>query len=44
MNLPSRKTLIFEAARAIAFGAEAEALKSGWTVVIAIVDDGGHLE
>jgi glc operon protein GlcG len=43
MNLPGRKTLTLEAARAIAAGAEAEALKGGWKVVIAIVDDGGHL-
>ena len=43
MNLPGRKTLTLEAARAIASGAEAEALKNGWKVVIAIVDDGGHL-
>ncbi len=43
MNLPSHKTLTLEAARAIASGAEAEALKNGWKVVIAIVDDGGHL-
>ena len=43
MNLPGRKTLTLEAARAIASGAEAEALKNGWKVVIAIVDDGSHL-
>jgi uncharacterized protein GlcG (DUF336 family) len=43
MKLPGRKTLTLEAARAIAAGAEAEALKGGWKVVIAIVDDGGHL-
>jgi uncharacterized protein GlcG (DUF336 family) len=27
----------------IAAGAEAEALKNGWKVTIAVVDDGGHL-
>jgi glc operon protein GlcG len=42
ITLPSRKTLTLEAAR-IALGAsEAEALKNGWRVVIAVVDDGGH--
>ena len=30
-------------AKTIAAGARAEAEKNGWTVVIAIVDDGGHL-
>ena len=30
-------------AKAIAAAAEAEALKQGWAVSIAIVDDGGHL-
>jgi uncharacterized protein GlcG (DUF336 family) len=29
--------------KAIAAAAEAEALKNGWAVTIAIVDDGGHL-
>jgi glc operon protein GlcG len=43
MKLPSRRTLTLEAAKAIAAGAEAEALKNGWKVVIAVVDDGGHL-
>jgi len=43
MKLPSRRTLTLEAARAIAAGAEAEALANGWKVVIAVVDDGGHL-
>ncbi len=32
-----------EDARAIGAAAEAEALKNGWAVTIAIVDDGGHL-
>lgn len=43
MKLPSRRTLTLEAAKAISAGAEAEALKNGWKVVIAVVDDGGHL-
>ncbi len=30
-------------AKAVAAAAEAEALANGWNVVIAIVDDGGHL-
>ncbi len=30
-------------AKAIAAAAEAEALKNGWAVSIAVVDDGGHL-
>lgn len=42
LNLPSRKTLTLEAARVVAAASEAEALKNGWKVVIAIVDDGGH--
>ena len=29
--------------KVMAAGAEAEALKNGWAVTIAIVDDGGHL-
>ena len=36
---------VLEAAdvKAIAAAAEAEALKNGWAVTIAVVDDGGHL-
>ncbi len=41
-TLPSKKTLTLAAAKAIAAGAEAEAAKNGWRVVIAIVDDGGY--
>ncbi len=29
--------------KAIALAAEAEAIKNGWAVTIAVVDDGGHL-
>ncbi len=36
-------TLTLDDAKAIAAGAEAEAKGNGWPVVIAIVDDGGHL-
>jgi uncharacterized protein GlcG (DUF336 family) len=35
--------LTLDDARKIAAGAEAEALRNNWPVVIAIVDDGGHL-
>lgn len=39
----SKPVLTLEDARRIAAAAEAEALSNGWRVVIAIVDDGGHL-
>jgi uncharacterized protein GlcG (DUF336 family) len=42
-ELPTKQVLTLEAAKKIAAAAEAEALKRGATVVIAIVDDGGHL-
>jgi glc operon protein GlcG len=42
ITLPSRKILTLEAARIALAGAEAEALKNGWRVVIAVVDEGGH--
>jgi len=42
-ELPVKKVLTLEAAKKIATAAEAEAKKRGATVVIAIVDDGGHL-
>ena len=42
ITLPSRKSLTLEAARIALAGAEAEALKNGWRVVIAVVDEGGH--
>ena len=42
-TLRTRKALTLETAKRIAAAAEAEALKNGWNVVIAIVDDGGHL-
>lgn len=40
--LPSKKVLTLEAARVVAAAAEATAVASGWKVVIAVVDDGGH--
>jgi glc operon protein GlcG len=42
-DLPVKKVLTLKAAKAIAAAAEAEANKRGSTVVIAVVDDGGHL-
>lgn len=39
----TKKTLTLAAAKEIAAAAEAEALKNKWNVVIAILDDGGHL-
>ena len=42
-QLADKKVLTLEAAKKMAAAAEAEALKNKWTVVIAIVDDGGHL-
>ena len=39
----TKKTLTLEAAKAIAAAAHAEAVKNNWTMVIAVVDDGGHL-
>ena len=42
-QLATKKTLTLDAARKIAAAAEAEAMKNSWNVVIAVVDDGGHL-
>ena len=42
-DLPVKRVLTLSAAKKIAAAAEAEAVKRGATVVIAIVDDGGHL-
>jgi len=41
--MKTKPTLTLDDTRAIAAAAEAEALKNGWAVSIAIVDDGGHL-
>lgn len=41
--MKTRTTLTLEDARAIAAAAEAEALRNGWNVVIAVCDHGGHL-
>ena len=41
--LPTKEVLTLRAARSVADAAEAEALRRGATVVIAVVDDAGHL-
>jgi glc operon protein GlcG len=42
-ELPTKAVLTLEAAKTIAAAAEAEATKRGSTVVIVVVDDGGHV-
>lgn len=42
LQLPSRRTLTLEAARLAMAACEAEAVRGGWKVAIAVVDDGGH--
>jgi glc operon protein GlcG len=42
-QLATKKVLTLEAAKQIAAAAQAEARRNNWTMVIAIVDDGGHL-
>lgn len=42
-QLATKKSLTLAAAKQIAAAAEAEAAKNNWNVVIAVVDDGGHL-
>lgn len=42
LTLPTRKSLTLEAARIAANAAEAEAVRGGWKVVIAVVDEAGH--
>lgn len=42
-ELATKKALTLEVAKQIAAASEAEATKNKWNVVIAIVDDGGHL-
>ena len=42
-QLATKKTLTLEAAKKLASVAEAGASKNKWTMVVAIVDDGGHL-
>ena len=38
-----KKAVTLELARKVAAAAEAEAVRNSWNVVIAVVDDGGHL-
>jgi uncharacterized protein GlcG (DUF336 family) len=42
-ELANKKSLTLQIAKQIAAAAEAEATKNGWTVVIAILDDGANL-
>jgi uncharacterized protein GlcG (DUF336 family) len=42
-QIASKKALTLDAAKQIAAAAEAEARKNNWTMVICVVDDGGHL-
>jgi glc operon protein GlcG len=42
-QLADKKALTLEAAKKMAAAAEAEAVKNKWNVVIAVVDEGGHL-
>jgi uncharacterized protein GlcG (DUF336 family) len=42
-DLATRKALTLSAAKQMAAAAEAEARKNNWNVVVAIVDEGGHL-
>jgi uncharacterized protein GlcG (DUF336 family) len=42
-QLADKKVLTLDGAKKVATAAEAEAKKNNWNVVIAIVDDGGHL-
>jgi glc operon protein GlcG len=42
-QLTTKKALTLEAAKQIAAAAQAEAAKNKWTMVICVVDDGGHL-
>jgi len=42
-QLADKKVLTLEGAKKVAAAAESEAKKNNWNVVIAVVDDGGHL-
>jgi glc operon protein GlcG len=42
-QLATKKTLTLDAAKVIAAAAEAEAKKNNFTMVICVVDDGGHI-
>jgi len=43
LSLTNKPILSLEDAKRIAAAAEVEAQKNGWRVVVAVVDDGGHL-
>jgi len=43
MTVTEKPALTLEDAKRVAAAAEAEAQRNGWRVVIAVVDDGGHL-
>ena len=43
MTVTEKTVLTLEDAKRVAAAAEAEAQRNGWRVVIAVVDDGGHL-
>jgi glc operon protein GlcG len=43
IKLAAKTALTLEAAKRIAAAAQAEAAKNRWTMVICVVDDGGHL-
>jgi glc operon protein GlcG len=43
MDFGTKRVLTLELARHMAQAARAEAKKNGWTMVICVVDDGGHL-
>jgi len=43
VQLPTKKVLTLEAAKSLAASVTAEALKNKWTMVMAVVDDGGIL-
>ena len=43
MTMSGKAILTLEDAKRIAAAAQAEALRNDWRVVIAVVDDGGHL-
>ena len=42
-ELPSKPVLTLEVAKRVGAAAEAEAVRRGATVVIVVVDDGGHV-
>src|SRR5512145_2098001 len=41
--MPDKPILTLDNAKRVAAAAEAEAQRNGWRVVVAVVDDGGHL-